>query len=429
MASIQSKLVASESQRPPLSNKEESMNKLHRTTLSRRAKGEIQSREDYREHCGLLSRAQKKRLLDYIDELTRRGLPPNHHNVRTFAYNICGKWPGKNWASRFVRDHQDIITSQYLISFDISRKKADNWWLINHFFGILQEKWNKYDYAPHNVYNIDEKGFLIGVLQKMRRIFTKAWYEQGKLKGGAHDGNRTWISLVACICADGTSLPPALIYPASSGDIQDTWLDDYQPGDDCYFTSSPSGWTNNELALDWLTRVFDRATKHKASNGREPRLLLLDGHGSHINMDFLERCHKHNIHVCAYPPHTTHRLQPLDVSVFAPLASYYSRELDNWIQATQGLCKMNKAQFYKLFKPAFTNAFSKENILSGWEQTGLYPLNPPLVLSQLSTKLVPSGSPALSQGSGSQSSISLSDWRKIDQVVKAAVGDVLGYEG
>ncbi len=124
---------------------------------------------------------------------------------------------------------------------------------------------------------------------------------------------------------------------------------------------------NNELALDWLMRVFNRATRQKARNGREPRLLLLDGHASHMNMDFLERCHKYNIHVCAYPPHSTHRLQPLDASVFAPLATYYSQELDNWIHATQGLSKINKATFYKLFKPAFKKAFLKDNILSGWK--------------------------------------------------------------
>ena len=81
--------------------------------------------------------------------------------------------------------------------------------------------------------------------------------------------------------------------------------------------------------MDWLTRVFDRATKHKASNGRKPRLLLLDGHISHINMGFIDWCDKHNIHVYAYPPQSPHRLQPLDKSVFALLALSYSQELDN----------------------------------------------------------------------------------------------------
>ena len=181
--------------------------------------------------------------------------------------------------------------------------------------------------------------------------------------------------------------------------------------------------------MDWLVRVFDPATKKKASHGHEPRLLFLDGHSSHVNMIFLNWCDSHNIHVCAYPPHTTHRLQPLDVSVFSPLATYYSQELDHWIQATQALCKMNKAQFYKLFKPAFDAAFSQQNITSGWKQTGIYPLDPPVVLDMLSTQHAPLQSRPTTASSGTQSAISLSDWRKINHVVKEAVGDVLGYKG
>jgi hypothetical protein len=99
------------------------------------------------------------------------------------------------------------------------------------------------------------------------------------------------------------------------------------------------------------------------------RLLFLDGHSSHINMNFLDL---HNIHVYAFPPHTAHRLQPLDVSLFAPLATFCSQELDNWIQATQALCKMNKPQFYKLFKPAFAKAFSEQSIQSGGKQVYIH---------------------------------------------------------
>jgi hypothetical protein len=103
----------------------------------------------------------------------------------------------------------------------------------------------QYDYAPRNVYNMDEKGFLIRIVKKTRRIFTKSWKKQGKLQDAAQDGNRSWITLITGICANGTLLPLALIYQASLGDLQDSWLDDYQPGD---LTSSPTGWTNNELA-------------------------------------------------------------------------------------------------------------------------------------------------------------------------------------
>src|ERR1700761_7988751 len=140
MAAVHSRPGAIDSPRAPLSDEEEYGAKLHRTTLARRAKGQIQSRDDYREECSLLSRAKQEHLLQYIDKLTRRGLPPDHHNVRVFAYNICGNWPGKNWTSRFVRQYQDRITSQYLVGLNISRKRADNWWLVNSFFNTLQEK-------------------------------------------------------------------------------------------------------------------------------------------------------------------------------------------------------------------------------------------------------------------------------------------------
>ena len=62
------------------------------------------------------------------------------------------------------------------------------------------------------MYNIDEKGFLIGLLNKIKRIFTKMAFEAGRLKHVIQDGNREWIILLATICADGIRLLPALIY-------------------------------------------------------------------------------------------------------------------------------------------------------------------------------------------------------------------------
>jgi hypothetical protein len=97
---------------------------------------------------------------------------------------------------------------------------------------------------------MDKKGFLIGIVKKTRGIFTKSWKKQGKLQGATQNDNKSWITLITGIYADGTLLPPALIYQASSGDLQDSWLDDYQPDDGAYLTSSPIGWTNNELVMD-----------------------------------------------------------------------------------------------------------------------------------------------------------------------------------
>ena len=193
---------------------------------------------------------------------------------------------------------------------------------------------------------MDEKGFLLGALHKARRVTTRAAIKQQQLRGAAQDSSREWISLLACACMDGTSLPPGLIYAASSGDLQDSWLREFQPEhEEAYFASSPNGWTTDKLGLHWLQSIFDRHTKRKARNARDPRLLIVDGHGSHINMTFLEWCERRNIHVCVFPPHATHMLQPLDVSVFGPLAHYYQKELDQWLFDHGALSRISKRDF------------------------------------------------------------------------------------
>jgi len=343
-------------------------------------------REEYLQKYGLLTQQQEEVLLEHINDLTLRGFPPAPRHIKALASKISGKKPGKNWVSNFKRRHADEIASDFLEPLDSSRNNADSWFKVHKYFDMLQKKWEKYQFEPQNVYNMDEKGFLIGVTQKSRRIFTKKWKESGKLIGHTQDGSRTWISLIATICADCTSLPPVLIYPSQSGDLQESWLQDYEPGDGTYFATSESGWTSNEIALKWLVKLFDRHSKHKARQGRDPRLLFVDGHGSHINMEFINDCETRNIIVCAYPPHSTHRLQALDVSLFSPLSTYYSQRLDDWMMAGRGFAQIDRHHFYKLFKPAYDQAFSEANIRSAFRKTGIHPLDPEVVLRTLSTK-------------------------------------------
>ncbi|EME86371.1 uncharacterized protein MYCFIDRAFT_130761, partial [Pseudocercospora fijiensis CIRAD86] len=42
-----------------------------------------------------------------------------------------------------------------------------------NYFTKLEAKIKKYNIKPKNIYNIDKKGFIIGVLSKARRIFIK----------------------------------------------------------------------------------------------------------------------------------------------------------------------------------------------------------------------------------------------------------------
>ena len=64
----------------------------------------------------------------------------------------------------------------------------------------------EYDISPENSYNMDEKGFLIGVLCKMQRVYLKEAFQKGNIVAAGQDGNREWITLIATICVSFCSV-------------------------------------------------------------------------------------------------------------------------------------------------------------------------------------------------------------------------------
>ena len=85
----------------------------------------------------------------------------------------------------------------------------------------LQEKIEKYRITPRNIYNFDEKGFLIGLFKIFKRIVTIEHLKNKKTLRASQNSNREFISLIACICADNTFLPPALIYKGENNELRD----------------------------------------------------------------------------------------------------------------------------------------------------------------------------------------------------------------
>jgi hypothetical protein len=198
---------------------------------------------------------------------------------------------------------------------------------------------------------MDEKGFLIGIVGRSKRIFSRRMWEKKEVRASLQDGSRAWITLLACICADGSTLPPGLIYEAANKGIQSTWVEDIKAGEhEVFITSLPSSWTNNNIGLAWLKQVFDRCTKEKAEKARRSyRLLVLDSHGSYITMDFIDYCDQNRILLAILPPYSTYTLQPLDVAMFKPLSTAYSVELSKYLHTSQGLVPINKGDFFPLF--------------------------------------------------------------------------------
>jgi hypothetical protein len=128
-----------------------------------------------------------------------------------------------------------------------------------------------------------------------------------QLMSASQDSNRENITLMATICADRSRIPPGLIYQSEAGLIQDTWLDNFDKnGEIAYFAVTQKGWTNENVGLYWLEYIFDRHTKAKAGNHR--RLLIVNGHNSHVNMRFINYCDQNHILLAVLSLYSTYCL-------------------------------------------------------------------------------------------------------------------------
>jgi hypothetical protein len=66
---------------------------------------------------------------------------------------------------------------------------------------------------------MDEKGFMLGILQMIKRYFTSLEFIKGKLKGSSQDSNREWVTVIASIYQDIIALLLLIVYAAVINNI------------------------------------------------------------------------------------------------------------------------------------------------------------------------------------------------------------------
>ena len=120
----------------------------------------------------------------------------------------------------------------------------------------------------------------------------------------------TLFTVVGTISASGSSIPPYFIFPRVK--FQRHFLNGAPPGSKG--DANPSGWMTEEHFLNFLKHFVEhvRCTHEKSC------LLLLDNHESHKCIKGLDFAKENGIVMLSFPPHCTHRLQPLDRSIYGP---------------------------------------------------------------------------------------------------------------
>ena len=89
-----------------------------------------------------------------------------------------------------------------------------------------------------------------------------------------------------------------------------------------------SGWMNAETFLRWLQHF----QQHVHPSAARSFLLILYDHSSHKDLKIIEYARDNHIHMLRTPPHTTHKLQPLDRIFFKPFKQAFGSLSASWMR-------------------------------------------------------------------------------------------------
>lgn len=128
-----------------------------------------------------------------------------------------------------------------------------------------------FDFAeiePQNLYNLDEKGFMIGLANSSRIIIRKdPSTRTNAMKKAMSDGNRELVTVLECIGADGWVAPPGVIMKGQTH--QRGWysaLDSHDIGpalEGYSYGYSDNGWIDTGLYFDWIKTIYEPETRHR----------------------------------------------------------------------------------------------------------------------------------------------------------------------
>jgi hypothetical protein len=348
------------------------------TTLYERHSG-IRSRRETRSAACKLTLTEEEVLLQRILDLDAQGFPPQVAIVRDIAYIILSNRSqqpaptiGKNWVTNFVK-RQPLLRTKYNRKYDYQRAMCEDPKQIQDWFRLVRNLVAKYGIVPEDIYNFDETGFQMGVISTSKVVTRLGQKGRPKTK---QPGNREWVTIIHAINSSGWVLPAFVIFEAKLH--QASWYCTTDLPRDWKIAVSDNGWTTNEIGLEWLWH-FEEHTSARTTG--KYRLLVLDGHESHHSAQFEEFCRDHFIITACMPPHSSHILQPLDVSCFGPLKAAYGHQVEKHMRL--GINHISKEEFLRAYQETHKVSFTASSIQAGFAATGLVPYDPDRVLSTL----------------------------------------------
>ncbi|XP_011875210.1 PREDICTED: uncharacterized protein LOC105566092 isoform X2 [Vollenhovia emeryi] len=321
----------------------------------------------------VFTKEQEKELCNYIISMEQRLFGLTSMEVRSLAFQLAEKnnlhnsfnketqLAGVDWLHGFMQRHSNISLRKPEAT-SAARAMGFNKVSVKKYFDLLTSIVQTRNITADRIFNVDETGVTVNPKQQSRIVACKGRRQVGAITSA--DRGET-VTAVVCISAAGNYMPPMLIFPRKR--MQQEFQTGLPPGS--WAEVHSSGWINKNLFLSWFKKFIDFSKPSSTS----PVLLLLDGHRSHtINLDVIDLAREKDVILLCFPPHCSHRLQPLDVSFFKPLSKYYEDAVRKWLRHNPGRV-VTLLQIATLFGEAFVQSANMSTAINGFRKSGAWP--------------------------------------------------------
>lgn len=292
--------------------------------------------------------------------------------------------PGKDFAYSFLNRHKKEISEKMCQNIKRNRAAVSPE-VLNEYFQRLEKELK--DVPPENIVNYDETNLRDDPGKKKVIVKRGCKYPERVM-----NSSKSSTSLMFSAAGDGTMLPVYVVYKAVH--LYDSWTSDGPKH--ARYNRTKSGWFDTACFEDWVRTVAIPYCKKLPGK----KFLIGDNLSTHISLEAINLCLKHDIHFIFLPANSTHLTQPLDVAFFAPLKRNWREILGKWKMGPgRNLPSVPKDKFPRLLnnllKAIMTNA--SNSIKSGFRKCGIVPVNKEEVLKMLPSQPIQSEAQAATE--------------------------------
>ena len=345
---------------------------IPRKTLNRHLNGLARNPGSLGRFSPVLNQEYEDALVKHAVDLQRMFFGLASDDLRKLAFDVAEKnhldhpfkknRAGKFWLQSFLKRRPEL-SLRCPEPTSLARAVGFNKPVVMKFFEIYKEELTKDSFSADRIWNADESG--LTVVHKPRKIIASRGDKQvGRITSGEKGET---VTIICAMNAAGSYLPPMMIFKRRR--MTQLLLRRSPPG--TVGEVSDNGWVTSELFLKWLDHFIEltKPTKEKKV------ILIIDGHISHKSLAVVEKARDNGVVIIVLPPHTTHRIQPLDKCFFGPLKKRYNSECDKFMTTHPGQ-RITTYDVAELFCNAYLPSATMAIAINGFKSCGLWPYNP-----------------------------------------------------